>query len=104
MVAVNITVYQKHKIFAEPKILSLCVLGFLLVWVSFLNADFLVLDNFFFFLGLFAISWAAFAAYGGSQARGPIRAVAVDLHHSHSNTGSEPPLRPTPQLKATLDP
>ena len=32
------------------------------------------------------------AAYGGSQARGPIAAVAADLHQSHSNTGSEPRL------------
>ena len=28
--------------------------------------------------------------YGGFQARGQIRAVASGLHHSHSNTGSEP--------------
>ena len=34
------------------------------------------------------------------------RAVAAGLHHnhSHSNTGPEPCLRPTPQLMATLDP
>ena len=57
-----------------------------------------------FFFGLFAFSRAAPAAYGGSQARGPIRAVATGLHHSHSNSGSEPRLRPTPQLTATLDP
>ena len=38
----------------------------------------------------FAISWAALAAYGGSQARGLIGAVASSLRHSHSNTGSEP--------------
>ena len=44
------------------------------------------------------------AAYGCSQARGPVGAVAADLHQSHSNTRSEPCLRPTPQLKATLDP
>ena len=31
-------------------------------------------------------------------------AVAAGLHHSHSNVGSEPRLRPTPQLTATLDP
>ena len=31
---------------------------------------------------------AAPAAYGGSQARGQIRAVVACLHHSHSNTGS----------------
>ena len=35
---------------------------------------------------LFAISSAAPTAYGGSQARGPIRAVATSLHQSHSNT------------------
>ena len=28
--------------------------------------------------------------YGGSQARGRIGAAAAGLHHSHSNTGSEP--------------
>ena len=29
--------------------------------------------------------WAAPAAYGGSQARGRIGAVAAGLYHSHSN-------------------
>ena len=43
-------------------------------------------------------------AYGGSQARGPIRAEADGLHHSHSNSGSKLRLRPTPQLRATPDP
>ena len=57
------------------------------------------INNFFF--GLFAISWAAPAAYGGSQARGPIRAVAPGLHQSHSKAGSEPRLQPLPQLTAT---
>ena len=42
-------------------------------------------------------------AYGGSQARGRMGATAAGLHHSHSNTESEPRLRPTPQLTATLD-
>ena len=50
-----------------------------------------------------AISWAAPAAYGGSQARGPIGAVATGLRQSHSNSGSEPRLQPTPQLTATPD-
>ena len=36
----------------------------------------------------FVISWAAPAAYGGSQARGLIGAVATGLHHSHSNARS----------------
>ena len=43
-------------------------------------------------------------AYGGSQARGPIGVVAAGLPHSHSNARSEPPLGPTPQLMAMLDP
>ena len=37
-------------------------------------------------------------AYGSSQARCRIGAVADDLHHSHSNAGSEMHLQPTPQL------
>ena len=43
-------------------------------------------------------------ACGGSQARGQIGATAAGLHHSHSNVGSEPRLRPTPQLAAMPDP
>jgi len=58
------------------------------------------LKYFFFFL---AISWAAPTAYGGTQARGQIGAVATGLRQSHSNTGSEPRLQPTPQLTATPD-
>ena len=41
---------------------------------------------------LFNFFRAAPAAYGSSQARGGIRAAAAGLHHSHSNTGSEPRL------------
>ena len=37
-------------------------------------------------------------AYGSSQARGLIGAVASSLCQSHSNTGSKLRLRPTPQL------
>ena len=44
---------------------------------------------------------AALAAYGSSQTRGQIGAMAAG--HSHSNTGSEPHLLPTLQLTATLD-
>ena len=50
-----------------------------------------------------AISWAAPTAYGGSQARGLIGAVATGLRQSHSNAGSEQRLQPTPQLTATPD-
>ena len=52
----------------------------------------------------FAISWAAPAADGGSQARGRIGAVATGLSQSHSNAGSEPHLQPTPQLTAMPNP
>ena len=44
------------------------------------------------------------AAYGSSQTRGWIRAIVASLHHSHSNTGSELCLWPTPQFTATGDP
>ena len=44
-------------------------------------------------------------AYGGSQARGLIGAIAAGLHHSHSNTRPDPSLQPTPQkLTAMPDP
>ena len=43
-------------------------------------------------------------AYGGSQARGLIGAVAAGLYQNYSNTGSELRLQPTAQLLATLDP
>ena len=33
-----------------------------------------------------------------------VKSVAASLHHSHSNVGSEPHLRTTPQLTTTLDP
>ena len=35
-------------------------------------------------------------AYGISQARGRLGAVAAGLHHSHSSVGSKPHLRTTP--------
>ena len=38
---------------------------------------------------------AALEAYGGSQARGRIEAVAASLHHHHSNARSESCLQPT---------
>ena len=44
-------------------------------------------SNILFFFSFFLR--ATLAAYGSSQARGLIRAIAAGLHHSHSNTGSE---------------
>ena len=58
----------------------------------------------FIYFFFFAISCATPAAYGGFQARVPIGAVAAGLRQSHSNAGSVPSLRPTPQLTATPDP
>ena len=56
-----------------------------------------------FFCSLFFCLWrAASPAYGGSQARGGIRAVAAS--HSHSHARSKPSLQPTPQLSAMPDP
>ena len=67
----------------------------------------LFLNCFNFFIFLFFVflllRWAAPTAYGGSQARGRIGAVAAGLPQSHSNAGSEPGLQPTPQLMAMPD-
>ena len=54
-----------------------------------------------FFFGLFS---ATPVAYGDSQARGQIRAVAAGLYHSHSNMGCEPHLQLTLQLTAMSHP
>ena len=56
---------------------------------------------FFFF---FVFSRAVLMAYGSSQARGLIGAVAAGLCQSHSNAGSKLCLQPTPQFTATPDP
>ena len=58
--------------------------------------------NFVRFAFFFLIFRTEPVAYGGSQARGPVRAVAAGLHQSHSNVGSELCLQPIPQLTATL--
>ena len=85
--------YGKQNVMLPNKSLSLLK--------TFRNVTWIHIQTFFFLFGLFQ---AAPAAYGGSQAGGWIRAVAMGRHHSHSNSGSEPRLRPTPQLTATLDP
>ena len=63
--------------------------------VKFVTFSWLNFFSFFFFFLTFL--WAAPTAYGGSQARGLIGAVATGLRQSHSNAGSEPRLQPTPQ-------
>ena len=57
---------------------------------------------FFFFFVFLPFLGQLYTAYGGSQARGLIRAIAISLCQSHSNTASEPHL--PPQLMATPDP
>ena len=47
----------------------------------------------FFFVCLFVLVFTCgIWKYGSSQARGPSRAIATSLHHSHSNRKSEPRL------------
>ena len=58
----------------------------------------------FLFICFFVFGGVAHLAYGSSQTRSQIGAAAAGLHHSYSHTRSEPHLRPTPQLVATLDP
>ena len=58
--------------------------------------------TFFFFLSFFFLFRVTPVAYGGSQIRGRIEAVAAGLHHSHSNAASEL-RRPTPQLTEMPD-
>ena len=56
------------------------------VFLFFFFPIFILLFIYFFILG------PNMPACGGSQVRGRIRAAAAGLHHSHSNTGSEPHL------------
>jgi len=56
------------------------------------------------FLVFLRFSRAAPVAYGGSQARGLIGAVATGLRQSHSNMGSEPHPQHASQLTAMPDP
>ena len=51
----------------------------------------------------FVFSGATPKAYGGSPARGRIRAVAAGLRQSQGNAGFDGRLRPTPQLTAMPD-
>ena len=46
--------------------------------------------SYFSFSFCFVFSRPAPVAYGGSQARGLIKAAAVGLHQSHSDEGSKP--------------
>ena len=67
------------------------------------NISLLFLSFFLFLFLSFVLFRATLVAYGGSQARGLIGAVATGLRQSLSNGGSELRLQPTPQLTATPD-
>ena len=70
-----------------------------------LRVLFVFISNFLsFIIYLVLVFWATPMAYGNPQARGQIRAAAAKLHHSHSNTGSQPCLQSTPQLTVMPDP
>ena len=71
----------------------------LMFFAYFLNRLFLFL-----FLIFFCLFKAASMAYGDSQARGWLGAVAVGLYHSYNSVGSKLHLRPIPQFMATPDP
>ena len=58
----------------------------------------------FFSFFLFLVFRATLAASGSSQAQGRIGAIAAGLHHSHSDSGSEPHLLTTQQLMEMPDP
>ena len=85
-VRVNVRRFQRERCTVRGFRASFCLLSLLLYFV--------------FVLLLFR---AAPVAHGGSQARGPFGAVAADLHHSHSNSGSKAHLQPTPQSTAMPD-
>ena len=55
-------------------------------------------ETYFYYLFFFFFFRATPAAYGSSQAQGPIGATAASLHQS---LGSKLHLQPTPQLMAT---
>ena len=70
-------------------------------WKTSLAFYMLAFYNFFLFFFFLRVTPVA---YGDSQARGWIGAVATSHSHSHSNAISELSLQPTPKLTATPDP
>ena len=60
--------------------------------------------SFFLIINIFCLFRTTPKAYGGSQARSQIRAIAASLRHSHSNSGSRLCLWPARQLTAMPDP
>ena len=91
---IDLTVKKKTLHNHRLILLDLCVIAELL-----LSQSFLLLRTcglfWFSFCFVFCLFRASAMAYGVSQARGRIGARATNLHHSHSNVGSQPCLCPT---------
>ena len=79
-------------------IFSMCCIT--LTGLQMLNHHWFLFFHFF----VFCLFRSAPMGYEGSQAQGRIGATTASLCHSHSHTGSESCLWPTPQLTATPDP
>ena len=75
----------QRECFSSP--FYVCAASFPCCSLKFFTLVLLHLFNYF-LVFIFFFFRATHAAYGGSQARGRIRAVAVSLHYSHSNIGS----------------
>ena len=58
------------------------------------NTELLIFLFFFYFFFIFCLFRAMPTANGSPQARGQIGAIAASLHHSQSDSGSEPHLQP----------
>ena len=84
--------FQKTPNPSNPKVTNILT-------CSLIDVIFLFNTPFFFFRNM-----KVPVAYGGSQTRGRIQAVAAGLHHSHRNTGSKLHLRTIPQLATTPSP
>ena len=70
-----------------------------------LNIHYFAFKYLFIYLFIYLLFRAAPVAYGGSQARGPVGAVATGLRHSPTvKPDLSLGLQPSPQLTATLDP
>ena len=79
--------FEDHKPMNHVK--HIAARRYLIYFMGEKKKPFKILRFYFFF---FFFLRAALSAYGDSQARGPIRATAAGLRHSHSNPGSKPRL------------
>ena len=78
----QVDIHAKRKNFYCLRILSMSFVS------NTLSVAFTHIICFILFTLFYCLFRASTMAYGGSQARGQIGAVAAGLHHSHSNAGS----------------